>query len=367
MSTVLHIIDAGVDENQAQVLEVLQARLRLDGCPHFVCSLDGPAAARAARFCSSPILRAEIRLPWVNWAPKLAGVARRCEARLLHAWGPRAAAAAASALPELPLVVTLLNPEISPEAARWLRSIPRYAAVATSTQATRSRLLEAGLATDRIVVIRGPVDFAAINQAHQNGIRQAVVGNARPVLLLHGSGGSYHGIWAGAVLSQVIPGLRVILPYPSGDSARMERLAEATRIPDLLIVPHSLRTWSELVTCADVFVAPAKSDIPIEPLLIAMAAGVPVVGTAVGAMAEIIKDGHNGLLCEPDDGHVLARQILRLLEDEDLCRRLKETARGQAYEVATLRGFIDNYARLYHNVMSQLTAGDGVQDAAVLT
>ena len=62
------------------------------------------------------------------------------------------------------------------------------------------------------------------------------------------------------------------------------------------------------------------------PLVIpeAMAAGLPVVATSVGAIADFVKDGEDGFLVSPRNPPQLADRICRLLDDEALRRRISE-------------------------------------------
>lgn len=59
-------------------------------------------------------------------------------------------------------------------------------------------------------------------------------------------------------------------------------------------------------------------------LLEAMAVGLPVITTPVGAIPEIIRDGINGFLIQPGDYHSLAERVIYLLEDRDLRRKMSE-------------------------------------------
>lgn len=368
MTIALHVIDASCDETQLQILEVLRSRQMADGRRPAVCTIDGPMAQRAACYVGRDILRAERRAPLLNWAPHLSVAARRTGARIAHAWGVEAASACSARLPDLPLVLTLLHPHAARDAARWLRSFPTDATVVVGSRAARARLVGAGVAPERAVVIRGSVDFAAINQARRQDIRQSVVGDANPVLLLAGppsqGGGQYYGIWAAAVLKQVYRDLRVVMPYDSREGRRLKRFALSTRIPNLLTIPDARLTWPQLVTCADVFVVSAVDEVCTEPIAMAMAAGVVVVGSALRSVAELITSGRNGLLCKPGEPRRLASRILAAIEDEDSRRSLTDAARSHAYEIASIQQFADNYCRLYDNVLSGRTPADGVQDTA---
>jgi glycosyltransferase involved in cell wall biosynthesis len=54
----------------------------------------------------------------------------------------------------------------------------------------------------------------------------------------------------------------------------------------------------------------------------ALAAGVPVVGTAVGGMADVVQDGETGLLAPSGDVQALAGAILGLLGNRGRARAL---------------------------------------------
>lgn len=62
----------------------------------------------------------------------------------------------------------------------------------------------------------------------------------------------------------------------------------------------------------------------------AMAAGVPVVSTAMGGIPDIIQDGETGLLVQPGDVAGLADALTRALTDARLARSLAEAARSYA-------------------------------------
>jgi glycosyltransferase involved in cell wall biosynthesis len=64
----------------------------------------------------------------------------------------------------------------------------------------------------------------------------------------------------------------------------------------------------------------------------AMAAGLPVVSTAVSGIPELVEDGRTGLLVGPDDPEALADAVWRLAEDPPLADRLAEAGRATVAE-----------------------------------
>jgi glycosyltransferase involved in cell wall biosynthesis len=62
----------------------------------------------------------------------------------------------------------------------------------------------------------------------------------------------------------------------------------------------------------------------------ALAAGRPVVASAIGGIPEIVRDGGEGLLVEPGDAAALTRALARIVHDETLRERLACSARIMA-------------------------------------
>ncbi len=101
-------------------------------------------------------------------------------------------------------------------------------------------------------------------------------------------------------------------------------IIQNTQIPECLI--HS-----------DVFVLPSLSEGFPNVILEAMAAGLPIVATNVGGLAEIIKDGENGYLVEPKNPDQLAQKLLAILQNNDIRTRMScnniDKARRYSWEI----------------------------------
>ncbi len=83
-----------------------------------------------------------------------------------------------------------------------------------------------------------------------------------------------------------------------------------------------------------------------------MCFGLPAIGTTAGAASEIISDGVNGLLIEPDEAKSLAAHLTSMAKDRDVLVRLSLNARQRylrqpAWEEAakSIRDFLHSFAK----------------------
>jgi glycosyltransferase involved in cell wall biosynthesis len=84
----------------------------------------------------------------------------------------------------------------------------------------------------------------------------------------------------------------------------------------------------------------------------AMARGIPVVASRIGALGSLIEDGVTGLHFEPGNVADLADKVMRLWRDPALCRRLGEAGRRKAQERWTERGHFDRTTALYEQILA---------------
>ncbi|MGC5010262.1 glycosyltransferase [Streptosporangium sp. DT93] len=118
-------------------------------------------------------------------------------------------------------------------------------------------------------------------------------------------------------------------------AARLKRETEAAR------GSFHLLGWradtGTVYAAADVVLLTSDNEGTPVTLVEAGMAGVPVVSTRVGSVAEVVRDGHTGLLSGPGPDE-LAAHVVRLLNDPGLARRMGEAARDwTAYAFAVDR------------------------------
>ncbi|MHC4473357.1 MAG: glycosyltransferase [Planctomycetota bacterium] len=95
-----------------------------------------------------------------------------------------------------------------------------------------------------------------------------------------------------------------------------------------------------LLSAADLFVLASRFEGMPNNVLEAMAAGLPIVATAVGDVPLMLEDGVSGLLVPPEDPGALSGALARLLSDPGLARALGEAARRRARERYTVEAMV---------------------------
>jgi glycosyltransferase involved in cell wall biosynthesis len=90
--------------------------------------------------------------------------------------------------------------------------------------------------------------------------------------------------------------------------------------------PRLVRLYRE----ADIFALPTYADCLAVVLAEAMASGLPIVTTSVGAQPEAVSDGRSGIIIPPGDELMLGRALRRLAADPDLRRSMGREGRAIA-------------------------------------
>lgn len=100
----------------------------------------------------------------------------------------------------------------------------------------------------------------------------------------------------------------------------------------------------------DIFVAPSRFESFGLIFVEAMMFGKPVVGCRAGGMPEVIIEGKTGLLAEPGDDESLYYSLARLIEDDDLRRKLGVAGRERYEKNFTIERMASAVAALMSSV-----------------
>lgn len=139
-----------------------------------------------------------------------------------------------------------------------------------------------------------------------------------------------------------------------GDGPEMGRIIQQVR--DLEIEDHVLflgkrDDLAEFYSISDIKLLLSEKEAFGLVLLEAMACGVPVIGTNIGGMPEIINPGVNGFLVELGDTEQAARYAIDMLSDEVLLQKLRQGALDTVSEHFHSSKILEQYEGLYEQLM----------------
>jgi glycosyltransferase involved in cell wall biosynthesis len=258
---------------------------------------------------------------------------------------PEAAIARSYGLPVVFQVHELLRPEAKRTFA--VRLAARSADVLVGVSDAVAAMLRRHAGRTPVLTVRNGVPGATV--APRDAERPFTVGTIGTVSRLKGT-----DVFLRAARSTLArsPDLRFVhagardLHRDAGLDGEIERLLEGVRPADAvsLLGPSPAET---VLSSSDVFVSASRSEgFPLVTLE-AMAAGLPVVATAVGGVPEQIVHLENGILVPPDDPEAIADWLVRLHDEPELRRRLGEAAARRARSEFTLARQAEGLHRAY--------------------
>ncbi len=133
---------------------------------------------------------------------------------------------------------------------------------------------------------------------------------------------------AAAIVRRQIEDVHVVVVGEGPCESQYREQATRLGLADGAIFTGYRRDVLELMRAFDILVMPTVDYEALGYVLLeAMSVGVPVIGTRVGGIPEIVHHGLTGLLVPPHDVPELAGALLRLLSDPVERRRLGQAAR----------------------------------------
>jgi glycosyltransferase involved in cell wall biosynthesis len=141
--------------------------------------------------------------------------------------------------------------------------------------------------------------------------------------------------------------LRVLIGGEGHLRPELEARIAELEVGDIVSLPGNLHDLGDVMAAADLLAMPSLWEGLPMVLLEAMARGLPVVGTRINGLVDIITEGREGLLVEVDDSAALAGAIGKL--GADTARRLEMglAARALVNEKFDFRRVYDDLCRVY--------------------
>lgn len=296
---------------------------------------------------------------------RLIGLLRRGRYHVVHAHGFPSLywVALASCLVRGPrYVLTEHNVTNRRRGLPWLRPVERWVygrydgTVAVSQEVSTSLVDWLPRVAGKVRVIHNGVPPASFNYTTEMRAEARAdlgVSPDQPVLLF--VGGLHYRKGADVLIRAVVglppPACRLLVCGEGELADDLRASAAELGLGDCVRFLGYRRDVPALMAAADLFVLPSRWEGCPMVILEAMAAGLPIVATAVGGVPELIRDGQEGLLVPPENPVALAEALQGLLGDSQLAARLGNQARARARQVFSADGAAQKMAAFYEELL----------------
>ncbi len=149
------------------------------------------------------------------------------------------------------------------------------------------------------------------------------------------------------LVRRTLPGVRCVIVGQGALEPELRALARALHVEEHVVFAGTRRDIPAVLAALDLFVLPSRFEGLSLALLEAMAAGKPVVATAVSGTVEVIDPGRTGILVPPEDEGALARAVLDLLTRPRAMQALGERARAYVLQHYTIERIVHQYTHIY--------------------
>ena len=221
-------------------------------------------------------------------------------------------------------------------------------AVVANSRAIADHLRREGVRADKVTVVPNGLDLSAFSPARSGSPRRRVivVANLRP------EKGYDVLIDAAALVLARYPDARFDCVGSGPELSRLQAQLAARGVAHAFDWLGRREDVPTLLASADIFVLPSRSESMPNSVLEAMAAGLPVVASAVGGIPEVVNDGDNGVLCPAGDVKALANQLCRVMADAAFADRLAANAHRDAHARYSFERMVSAIESLYIRELS---------------
>lgn len=226
-------------------------------------------------------------------------------------------------------------------------------AVFAVSHALKTHMVAEGFAAERVGVIHNGIDEGTRPTPADRGDARARLGVPEDAFLI-GTAARLDPvkdlgtlIAATAALRGRVPAARLVIMGEGPEQASLQMAARDAGVHDAVTFAGHRADVRELLAAFDVYVNSSISEGISLTILEAMAAGLPVVATAVGGTPEVIRDGATGVLVPARDPGALTETLAGLHASAERRATLGAAARTRLEQAFTLDRMTADYAREY--------------------
>jgi glycosyltransferase involved in cell wall biosynthesis len=140
---------------------------------------------------------------------------------------------------------------------------------------------------------------------------------------------------------------RLVIVGDGGEAEAIRAEVAACKVAPFVLLPGARHDVPRFLAVLDVFALSSRMEgLPLVALE-AMAAGLPVVATAVGGLPGLIEDGVTGFLVPPGEEEALRARLTALRDDRAAAQAVARRGQAQARERHSRDAMVRRYLALY--------------------
>ena len=147
--------------------------------------------------------------------------------------------------------------------------------------------------------------------------------------------------------------LRLVMVGEGPLRAASQPILDGAGLGGLAWLPGERADVSEVMKGLDCFVLPSLAEGISNTILEAMASGLPVIATDVGASADLVERGRSGELVAAGDADALATAIVRLAADRQAAAAMGAVGRRRVENRFSMQAMVDGYQGLYDRLLGR--------------
>lgn len=238
--------------------------------------------------------------------------------------------------------------------ARLVRRAARVVAVSETTATETAQAFR--LPPDRVVAIPNGVDPARVAPRRGRAATRAAIGVAADATAILSLGAL---TWEKDPVGHLETSAPLLARHPgavhlfAGDGPLRDQLAAAAGrlgLADRVRLLGSRDDVGDLLAASDLMLFASRTEGMPASVIEAGMAGVPVAGTALAGVPEVVVDGQTGLLATPGDRDGLRAALDRLLGDPELRAAMSRAAQARCRDRFGIAAIAGAYHALYQEL-----------------
>jgi len=220
----------------------------------------------------------------------------------------------------------------------------------------RSETIDMFSVSKEIEVIYNFVDTHVFTQKPNNALRKKIAPNNEKIIIHISNFRPIKRVECVVkIFSEVLRKIpaKLVLIGDGPDRGKAEKLCRDLGISNYTLFLGKQSDIQDFLSVSDLVLSASLIESFGLSILEAMSCGVPVVAPRVGGIPEVVQDGRQGFLIEPDDFDGYSTAIVEILRNTNLHQAMSKSGRERAQNYFDTRLIVPQYIQLYQKMLKK--------------